>query len=149
MTLVRMNNRNWMPMRQGFTNHDDLMNWFWNGHNRAQNCSVNPPANIIEEGDHFRIELQVPGFAKKDINIKVEERVLTVSAKKEEENTIQEDTRTIQREFAGDSFSRSFRISNWIDADGIEAKYNTGVLTLMVPKKEEAKAKPIREIQVK
>jgi len=145
MTLARINS-NWMPMRQGYRDLSDLMNMFWNDFDGYSNSRF-PASNIIEDDNGFRIEMSAPGFDKKDFRIKVENQYLTISneieEKKEEKNE-----RYARQEFCRQSFSRSFRLSEWVDAQNIKARYENGILTVEIPKKEEAKPKPAREIQI-
>lgn len=106
-----------------------------------------PAVNITENGKEFKIELAAPGMSKKDFKVNVENNVLTISAEKEEEKK-EENDRFTRREFSYRSFSRSFRLPEEVKADNIEGKYEDGVLRLSIPKKEEAKKKPAKEIKV-
>jgi HSP20 family protein len=94
-----------------------------------------PAVNISDENGHYTIELAAPGLSKDDLDIKVENGVLTVSSetKSEEEKTEKNYTR---REFSYSSFKRSFRLPQNTNEDGICAKYEDGVLYLTVDKKE-------------
>ncbi len=95
-----------------------------------------PAVNIVETETNFRIELAAPGLNKEDFNIKVEKDTLSISAKKE--STTVEGEKVKVREFAYTSFQRNFTLPKTVDAEAIEARYENGVLTLTVPKKEEA-----------
>jgi HSP20 family protein len=85
-----------------------------------------------------------PGFEKTDFKVNIDQDVLTVSAEKKEEvkenaeNAAKTD-KQIRREYSFRSFKRSFTLDEKIDAGGIEAKYNNGVLTLNLPKREVVK----------
>ncbi len=147
MTLVRFNNRNCVPERASSYGYNDLRNWFFNDFERINRIGATPPANIIETSDDFKIELMVPGFRKEDFRIKVEEQILSVSAEVEQ-NQNSESSRYSRHEFGKDSFTRRFRLSNWVDSEKIEATYQDGILGLVIPKKEETKAKPVREIVI-
>lgn len=147
MTLVRLNQRNCAPARYGNPVYNDLFNWGWSDFGPfAQNTAV-PAANIIETDDYFRIELSVPGFSKSDFKITVEDNIMTISGEfsKNQEN---EASRYTRYEFGRESFKRRFRLSNWVDSSGIEATCQDGILMVTVPKKEEAKPKPAREIEI-
>jgi HSP20 family protein len=106
-----------------------------------------PAVNIKENGKQFDIEFAAPGFKKADFKINVEENILTVSAEKEEETKEEKDHFT-RREFSYNSFSRSFSLPQIVNADKIDAKYNDGILKLSVPKKEETKIQPKKQITV-
>ena len=106
-----------------------------------------PSANIIEDPNQFNIELAVPGMSKNDFHIKVENDVLTISAEKKEEKEEKNEKYT-RKEFYYGSFERSFTLPNSVTSDRIEGKYENGILKLAIPKKEEAKKKPVKEIKV-
>lgn len=106
-----------------------------------------PAVNIKENGKEFNIEFAAPGYTKNDFNIKVEENVLTISAEKKEEKK-EETERFTRKEFAYDSFARSFTLPQSVNADKIDAKYNEGILKLCIPKKEETKSSSKKEIKV-
>ncbi len=71
--------------------------------------------------------------------MQVEKGLLTISYEKKEETTQSDDYKTVRREFEYKSFKRSFSVDEHVDVDGIQAKYENGVLKLLLPKKEEAK----------
>ena len=105
-----------------------------------------PAANILETGDLFRLELAVPGLEKKDFDINVEKQVLTISANHEVATVEGETVR--RREFGTVNFKRSWRLPETIDSAAIEARYEAGILQVVLPKKEEAKEKPARNIEI-
>jgi HSP20 family protein len=84
------------------------------------------------------VSLAVPGMKKDDFNIDVEGNMLTISSEKEESKEEKEDKYT-RKEYNYSSFSRSFTLPDEVNKEKIEAKYEDGVLKLMLPKKEEAK----------
>ena len=98
-----------------------------------------PPVNIHDTANAYHLELSVPGRAKEDFKINVENGLLTVSFEKKEEAK-QEDYKTIRREFSYRSFKRSFNLDDSMDAGNIQAKYENGLLKLLIPKKEQEKA---------
>lgn len=120
--------------------------WFGNDFFNNGNL-VLPKTNIIENDDHYLIELSVPGYQKKDFDIKLDRRVLTISNSKE---MTDESTKEayIVREFTKKSFSKSFNLADTIDAENITAKCSEGILSLILPKIEEAKSKPPRTIKI-
>jgi HSP20 family protein len=133
MTLVKVNNR---PIGNIV---DDLLNEFPAfGRSFASEALHFPAANIHENADAYHIELNVPGRTKEDFKIETDNGLLTVSFEKKEE-VKSDDYKTVRREFSYRSFKRSFNIEQQIDANGIQAKYENGVLKLLLPKKEEVK----------
>jgi len=115
----------------------------------AEFTTHRPSVNIFEEDNAFGLELAVPGLNKEDFDIKVEKDQLIVKAKKPESSENQ-DTKTKyrRREFNFTSFKRSFHLSDKIDTNKIDAKYENGVLRIVLDKKEEAKEKEPRSIAI-
>ena len=134
MTLVKVNNQ------RPFSNLvDSFFNEFPAFNEALSQESWNfPPANIHETTDAYHVELNAPGRNKEDFKISVEKGLLTISYEKKEE-TKSEDYKTVRREFSYRSFKRSFSVDQNVDANGIQAKYENGVLKLLLPKKAEAK----------
>lgn len=106
-----------------------------------------PAANVQEQDDAFRIELAAPGMQKQDFQINVENGTLTVSSEKKEESKEEEEHYTRQ-EFSYRSFKRSFVMPDSVKEDDIQATYQEGVLVLTLPKKEEARQAPRKEIAI-
>ncbi len=106
-----------------------------------------PATNITEKEKEFLIELAVPGMAKKDFKIEVENGILTISAEKEEEKE-EKDKNYTRREFNYAGFSRSFTLPENSNADKIEANYENGLLKLHVAKKVVNKVPLRKEIAV-
>ena len=106
-----------------------------------------PRVNIIENNDEFRVEMQVPGFDKKDLKVEMVDDTLTIRG----EHTVEdqnEEVRWTRREFSRSSFERSFVLPQSVKEDGIKAEYVNGVLQLTIPKSEEAKPKT-RQISIR
>lgn len=106
-----------------------------------------PSVNIRENGKEFSIELAAPGFSKDQFHVNVEDNVLTISAERKEEKK-EEGERFTRKEFSFNVFSRSFTLPQSVNAEKVDAKYADGILKLCIPKKEEAKALPKKEIKV-
>ena len=105
-----------------------------------------PSINVLETAEHFKIEVAAPGFDKTDFNVSTEKNVLTIAAKKEVNN---EPNGTLRRkEFSYNAFERTFRLPDTIDAAAIGASYVNGILNVTLPKKEEAKEKPAKKIEI-
>lgn len=95
-----------------------------------------PRVNISEKDEAFQLELLAPGFSKEDLKLNVQEDMLTISAENETREEAQ-DERYTRREFSKRSFSRSFRLPDQVDADGIQAEHVNGVLKVSLPKKKD------------
>jgi HSP20 family protein len=106
-----------------------------------------PPVNVKENVKSFEIELMVPGFDKKDFNISVDAEFLTVSVDSKHGDETKEDNFS-QQEFDYGAFSRSFHLPENANEDKIQAKYERGVLTLTIAKKNITTAKPKKSIEV-
>ena len=93
--------------------------------------------DVTDEGDHYLLEADMPGFDKKDINLDISGDTLTVNAERhsrvEEKN---EKNKIVRMERSYGSYSRQFDVSG-VDTDHIKAKYDNGVLKLTLPKKDE------------
>ncbi len=95
-----------------------------------------PAANIKNEEDKYIVELAVPGYDKSDFSVVLDKGLLTISAKKVNENDASDDSYSF-RQFSAAEFKRSFRLpENKVDAEAVSAEYEAGVLKLNVPKKE-------------
>lgn len=93
-------------------------------------------ADITDEGDHYKVQADLPGFAKEDIHIDINGSTLTLNAERHSDHEDKDKHgKYIRCERSYGSYSRSFDISN-VNADEIKAKYKNGVLTLTMPKKE-------------
>lgn len=110
--------------------------------------SWNPSVNVVEDADSFRIELAAPGLSKDDFKIDLNQRVLTISSEKSDEQTEEKAGKVLRREFSYGCFSRSFSLPISVNADKIGATCKDGVLTVVLPKKEEAKEVPARQIAI-
>jgi HSP20 family protein len=106
-----------------------------------------PSVNIVEGKDDFRIEVAAPGLQKDDFKINLDNNVLTISSEMEEKNEEKEE-RYMRREFSYTSFRRSFSLPQTVEADKISANHNNGVLSISIPKKDEAKVKPAKQIEI-
>ena len=107
-----------------------------------------PAVNVKEDEKGFEIELAAPGYNKKDFNISLDNQRLTISAEKKEKSEM-EDANYTRREFGFTSFSRSFNLPANTSEEDIQAKYEEGVLKLIIAKKDIATAKPKRSIEIK
>ena len=128
---------------------DDFFNRDWRLSNFSDSGTL-PAVNIRETKESFNVEMAAPGMNKDDFKIELDGNMLTISSEKSEEHEEnKEDEKFSRREFSYQSFQRSFSLpKDVVDADNIEAHYENGVLKLRIPKKEEAKQRPPRKIEI-
>lgn len=144
MTLIK---------RNGFSNLPSMMeDFFKDDFFRFPAFATNwdktiPSVNIRETDDNFELELAAPGMTREDFDIHLENNILTISSEKKEDKDVKEENYH-RREFFYSSFKRSFTLPDSIDADHINAKYDNGILQVLLPKKEDAKVKPARTIEI-
>jgi HSP20 family protein len=120
----------------------DLFGW------NAYVGSTIPAANIVETNDNFEIQLAAPGYYKEDFKIQLQHNLLKISSDKEEKEPAQ-NVRYTKHEFDYGNWERVFTLPNTVLTDNIEAHYENGLLNLVIPKKEEAKVKPPKNIEIK
>ena len=115
-----------------FRAFDELQRSFFN-----ERPALGFRTDVIDTGDAYKLDAELPGFKKEDISIDVENDCLTISVERKVED---EDKRPnyVKRERVYGAFSRSFDVSG-INVEGIEAAYKDGILTLTMPKKVEQK----------
>lgn len=136
-------------VKHGFKNldniFDELMNTFPAGMGRDMNFSI-PPVNIHETNEAYHLELVAPGLKKEALKISVDKGVLSIAYEHKAEAESKE-YKTHRKEFRANSFKRSFTVDEKVNTEGIQAKYEDGILRLFLPKKEELKVMP-KEITV-
>ena len=136
----------------GLSFFDDVFSrdlWNWGTTNNSSTNTTIPLVNIKEDNDNFLVEMAAPGMEKNDFRVELDGNLLTITSEKQNENEVKEGERYSRREFSYQSFQRSFQLpKEVVDADKIEAKYENGVLRLLIPKKEEAKPRPPKTIQI-
>jgi HSP20 family protein len=138
----------WDPFRE-FTTLQDRMNRLFQdsfspGRDEALSTSSFAPAVDVYEDEHkITLKIEVPGIDEKDIDIRVENNVLTVTGERKfEKEEKEENYRRVERHYG--SFTRSFTLPNTVDAENINADYDRGVLKVQLAKKAEAKPKQIK-----
>lgn len=102
--------------------------------------------DVLDRGDKFVLEAELPGFQKEDIDIQIDGGTLTISAQRTETAEEKKDGQFVRRERRFGSFQRSFDVSN-IDQNNISAAYENGVLSLQLPKHVET-AQPSTKINI-
>lgn len=144
--MLARRNENYLPsFFERFLNND-LADW--NLTNFSGTNTSLPAVNVKETNDEFVIELAAPGMEKKDFKINFKNNVITISSEKEDKKEEKKDNYT-RREFSYQSFQRAFTVpENAIMSDKIEATYNNGILEIKLPKREEVKPQPEREIKI-
>lgn len=121
--------------------------WF-NGGNWMKEITV-PAVNITEDKDKYMVSVAAPGMKKEDFNIDIDGNIMSISSQKEESKE-EKDARYTRKEYNYSSFSRSFSLPEEINQASIEAKYEDGILKLMLPKKEEVRKQNLsKQIPVK
>jgi HSP20 family protein len=102
-----------------------------------------PPVDIYENGDNLVLKAELPGVNPEDVDIRVEDNTLYLKGERKFEKEVEEQNyHRVERSYG--TFTRTFALPNSIDADKVAAHYKDGVLTLTMPKKEEAKPKTIK-----
>jgi len=124
----------------------DVFNW---GSNFSNSGTSMPAVNIRETPESFRVEMAAPGMNKKDFKIELDGHTLIISSEKQDQSEQKEGELYNRQEFSYQSFYRTFHLpKEVVDADRIIAKYENGLLQLEIPKREEAKQKPARLIDI-
>ena len=124
----------------------DLMDW--SNTNFSSTNSTLPAVNIKETKNDYLIDVAAPGMKKDDFKVNYDNGRLTISSELKNDNTDQGDNFS-RKEFSYQSFQRTFTIAESIvNGEKISAKYADGILHVTLPKHEEAKPKPVREIKI-
>lgn len=130
---------------------DDFWNdtsFDWNNRNFSSTSTTIPSVNIKETENDYEVEMAAPGMKKEDFKITLDGNLLMISSEKRSDNEEQNEQYT-RKEFSYQSFQRSFQLpKDVVDEESIQARYENGVLRLIVPKKEEAKKKAPRTIEI-
>jgi HSP20 family protein len=117
---------------------------FFGRASQEQNLTTWAPAVDIYEGEHeLVVKADLPGVKPEELDIRVENNILTIRGERKFEKKVDEKN-YLRVERAYGSFARSFSLANTVNSDAIKADYRDGVLTLSVPKREEAKPKQIK-----
>jgi HSP20 family protein len=107
-----------------------------------------PAVNITENENGYTIEVAAPGLNKKDFKIDLDKKSLTIASVREDKQE-ESNERYTRREFRYTDFRRTFTLPETVDSDKISASHKDGILYVDIPKMEEAKEKPARQIAVK
>lgn len=102
-----------------------------------------PAVDVYEDEHAIQLKFEVPGLDENDIDIRLENNVLTVKGERKiDKETKEENYRRVERRYG--TFTRSFTLPNTVSAESVSAGYDKGVLTIALPKKEAAKPKQIK-----
>jgi HSP20 family protein len=142
MTLIKRNLNHWVP---SFWN-DFLENEWPEVPGLFTNNKAVPAVNVKETNDLFQLEVSAPGLKKEDFILELNNNLLSISSK--HENVGEENSGYTKREFNYQSFSRVFSLPDSVDSGNIKASYNQGVLNIEIPKRDEARIKPSKTIQI-
>ena len=140
MAIVR-----WKPMRDIFAVQDEMnrmFDSFWGDRTGEDDGMLMPPVDVTEKEDKFAVSVELPGLKKDDIKLSLRNNVLTISGSKKRESESKNDRfHRIERSFG--TFCRTINLASSVDASKIDADFKDGILTVNLPKVEEAKPKEI------
>lgn len=141
MSLIHFKNSALPGLVNGFFNRDtsDLFD--------SSVGQMLPAVNIADKADMFEIEVAAPGLKKEGFQVNLNQTVLSIGYA-EEPSTEEQNEKYTRREFRFRSFKRTFNLPQTIDVERISASYIDGILRLQLPKREEAKPKPERMIEI-
>jgi HSP20 family protein len=139
----------WDPFREFSTLQDRMNRLFRDSYGpegreeTLNNTSFAPPVDVYEDEHSVNVKIEVPGVDEKDIDVRIENNVLTVHGERKfEKEEKQENFRRVERQYG--SFTRSFTLPTTVDAEKVLANYDKGILKIALPKKAEAKPKQIK-----
>jgi HSP20 family protein len=109
-----------------------------------------PSVNIMETSEAFQIEVAAPGMKREDFRVELDNDILSISSEQQAQNEGNDkDGNYTHKEFGYHAFERHFTLpGDQVEGDKIQARYADGILQINVPKKEEARRKPARQIKV-
>ncbi len=123
------------------TDFRNLMNYFWNFVDTADLTDVSPKIQVVENKDSVKVTAEIPGIEEKDIDLQVSaDGVLSISGEKKGES-VQDEKNNYFSEISYGMFKRTIQLPWDLDYEATTAKYNNGVLTVLIPKSPEEKQK--------
>ena len=137
----------WDPFREFSTLQDRMNRLFRDSYGDREEALTTstfaPPVDVYEDEHHVTLSIEVPGIEEKDIDVRVENNVLTVHGERKfEKEQKEENFRRVERQYG--SFTRTFTLPQTVDTEKVSANYDKGVLKITLPKKAEAKPKQIK-----
>jgi HSP20 family protein len=131
---------------------DDLLHRDWPNSSLTNGnlLATQPAVNVKETNDSYKIDVAAPGMKRDDFKVELDNNVLTISVDREEKHEEQNENSAFTRqEFNYQSFQRSFTLpENKVEGEKITARYTDGILHITVPKKDEVKTKPVKQIAI-
>lgn len=121
---------------------DRLMNWAFGNTLSAEGGPPAPAMDFVEEPDHYKVTLDLPGFSKEELEVTILDGVLTVKGERKSENEEKKEGKVVRQERFRGSVARSMKLAKKVDSSKIEASYRNGVLELQIP--FAAEAQPVR-----
>jgi HSP20 family protein len=137
----------WDPFRE-FTTLQDRMNRLFRdnygeGQEALSTSTFAPPVDVYEDEHNVTLKIEVPGIDEKDIDVQIENNLLTVHGERKfEKEEKEENFRRVERQYG--SFTRSFALPSTVNPDQVQAHYDKGILKIQLAKKAEAKPKQIK-----
>jgi len=141
MSKKSLTTRDFFPTLSLF---DDFLKSFYEDETEQENLRL-MPIDLIEHDDHYEVKANLPGFNKKDIKISLKDDELIIEATHSEKKEEKKGSYYRCERYSG-NYRRSIALTEKCDADSIDAKYENGVLTISIPKKE---PKPAKQIAIK
>jgi HSP20 family protein len=136
----------WEPFRGAATLHEHLNRVFGEGFGRSEESNLTtwaPAVDILETEHELVVKADLPDVDPTELDIRVENNILTIRGERKFQKQVSENNYLrVERSYG--SFARSFSLANTVNSEAIKADYQNGVLTLSIPKREEAKPKQIK-----
>ena len=136
----------WEPFRGISTLQDQVNRLFDNtflGRSESSLASWAPAVDVHETDNELVVTADLPGMNEKDLDVHVENNMLTISGERKTESNVKDDNYLrVERSYG--SFSRSFSLPNTVNPEAIAAEYKNGVLTVKLPKRAEAKSRQVK-----
>jgi HSP20 family protein len=137
----------WEPFRELSTLQDRINRVFRESRSAEDESlttsSFSPAVDVYEDEHKVTLKIEVPGIDEKDIDVQVENNILTVHGERKiEKEEKEENYRRVERQYG--SFTRTFTLPQTVDTESVSATYDKGVLKIALPKKAEAKPKQIK-----
>ncbi len=130
-----------------FGNFDDFFDGFLRGHRTPEvvtGQAMRPAVDICETDNEYQVAVDLPGIKKDDLDIVIQDGVLTINAETLEKSQEVESGRLIRQERRFGKYIRSLRLGADVDEDSVHAEYRDGILNLTIPKAEEVKPKRVQ-----
>ena len=148
MNLVRFHNPRYNANRVLV---DDLFNNFFKNdyhENYVNSCGSKPATNVFETENEFKIEVLLPGYKKEDVQINLNNNLLTIKVENEVKEEKSDEYKYAHREFGAYNFEKQYRVPKSVNGEKISAKFENGILNIELPKKEEALEKAPVDIKI-